>query len=123
MVHLSGHTLCRFRVLVPIFTKLIQLDEIYERSVQNEPSIGTDEKQEKHPQIQTEHGAPGTAGPDHRGRSLRRHWERPTSAIIIQVTEKKLRDEISQMNCKIGGREDGFDPVYTTYPTPVLRSH
>ncbi len=34
------------------------------------------------------------------------------SAIIIQVTNKKLRDEISRMNCKIGGWEDGFDPFY-----------
>lgn len=34
------------------------------------------------------------------------------SAIIIQVTNKELRDEIMRMNCKIGGWEDGFDPFY-----------
>ena len=34
------------------------------------------------------------------------------AAIIIQVTNKELRDEISKMNCKIGGWEDGFDPFY-----------
>ena len=34
------------------------------------------------------------------------------AAIIIQVTNKKLRDEIAKMNQKIGGWEDGFDPFY-----------
>lgn len=34
------------------------------------------------------------------------------SAIIIQVTNKELRDEISKMNCKIGGWQEGFDPFY-----------
>lgn len=33
-------------------------------------------------------------------------------AIIIQVTNKELRDEISRMNCEIGGWEKGFDPFY-----------
>lgn len=34
------------------------------------------------------------------------------STIIIQVTDKKLRDEIVKMNCEIGGWEEGFDPFY-----------
>lgn len=34
------------------------------------------------------------------------------SAIIIQVTNRELRDEIMRMNCKIGGWEEGFDPFY-----------
>lgn len=34
------------------------------------------------------------------------------SAIIIQVTDKKLRDEIVERNCQIGGWEAGFDPFY-----------
>lgn len=34
------------------------------------------------------------------------------SAIIIQVTNQELRDEISRMNCEIGGWEAGFDPFY-----------
>ncbi len=34
------------------------------------------------------------------------------SAIIIQVTNKELRSEISRMNCEIGGWEAGFDPFY-----------
>ena len=34
------------------------------------------------------------------------------AAIIIQVTNKELRDEIARMNCKIGGWQDGFDPFY-----------
>ena len=32
------------------------------------------------------------------------------NTIIIQVTNKKLRDEISKMNCEIGGWKAGFDP-------------
>lgn len=34
------------------------------------------------------------------------------AAIIIQVTNKELRDEIAKMNQKIGSWEDGFDPFY-----------
>ena len=31
---------------------------------------------------------------------------------IIVVTDKKLRDKIMEMNCKIGGWDEGFDPFY-----------
>ncbi len=31
---------------------------------------------------------------------------------IIVVTDKKIRDKISEMNCRIGGWEKGFDPFY-----------
>lgn len=34
------------------------------------------------------------------------------SAIIIQVTNKELRDEISRMNAQILGRPEGFDPFF-----------
>lgn len=34
------------------------------------------------------------------------------NTIIIQVTDKKLRDEIMKMNCKIGGWKEDFDPFY-----------
>lgn len=34
------------------------------------------------------------------------------NTIIIQVTNKELRDEISRMNCEIGGWHEGFDPFY-----------
>jgi len=34
------------------------------------------------------------------------------SAIIIQVTNKELRDKLSKMNCEIGGWQEGFDPFY-----------
>ena len=34
------------------------------------------------------------------------------NTIMIQVTNKKLRDEISRMNCEIGGWKEGFDPFY-----------
>ena len=34
------------------------------------------------------------------------------SPIIIQVTKKELRDEISKMNCEIGGWKEGFYPFY-----------
>lgn len=34
------------------------------------------------------------------------------AVITIAVTNKKLRDEISADNCKIGGWEKGFDPFY-----------
>ena len=34
------------------------------------------------------------------------------NTIILQVTDRKLRDEISRLNCEIGGWEEGFDPFY-----------
>lgn len=34
------------------------------------------------------------------------------SPIIIAVTDKKLRDELSEENRKIGGWNEGFDPFY-----------
>ena len=34
------------------------------------------------------------------------------NTIIIQVTNKELRDKISKMNQEIGGWEEGFDPFY-----------
>ncbi len=34
------------------------------------------------------------------------------SAVIIAVTDKKLRDEIAEENRKIGGWNEGFDPFY-----------
>lgn len=34
------------------------------------------------------------------------------NTILIQVTDKALRDEIARMNCEIGGWEPGFDPLY-----------
>ena len=34
------------------------------------------------------------------------------SAIIIAVTNKEVRDQISEENRKIGGWEEGFDPFY-----------
>lgn len=34
------------------------------------------------------------------------------NTIIIQVTNKELRDQISKMNQEIGGWKDGFDPFY-----------
>lgn len=34
------------------------------------------------------------------------------SPIIIAVTNKELRDQISAENCKIGGWPEGFDPFY-----------
>jgi nitroreductase len=34
------------------------------------------------------------------------------SPIIIAVTDKKVRDELSEMNRKIGGWNEGFDPFY-----------
>lgn len=39
------------------------------------------------------------------------------SAKIIAITNKTLRDEISAMNCKIGGWDEGFDPFYNA---PVI---
>lgn len=32
--------------------------------------------------------------------------------IILCVTDKKVRDELSALNCEIGGWEKGFDPFY-----------
>ena len=34
------------------------------------------------------------------------------SAIIVAVTDKALRDRLSEMNRKIGGWSEGFDPFY-----------
>lgn len=34
------------------------------------------------------------------------------NTIIIQVTDKALRDKISEMNREIGGWKEGFDPFY-----------
>ena len=34
------------------------------------------------------------------------------NTIILQITDSDLRDEISRMNCEIGGWEKGFDPFY-----------
>lgn len=34
------------------------------------------------------------------------------ATIIIAVKNKKLRDKLSAINCKIGGWKDGFDPFY-----------
>ena len=34
------------------------------------------------------------------------------SPIIIAVTNKQLRDKIAEMNRKIGGWQEGFDPFY-----------
>ena len=34
------------------------------------------------------------------------------NTIIIQVTNKELRDEIVKLNCEIGGWKEGFDPFY-----------
>lgn len=39
------------------------------------------------------------------------------SAKIIAITDKTLRDEISAMNCKIGGWNEDFDPFYNA---PVI---
>lgn len=33
-------------------------------------------------------------------------------SIIIAVTQKKLRDQIAQRNCEIGGWDPSFDPFY-----------
>ena len=34
------------------------------------------------------------------------------AAIVVAVTDKKLRDKISEDNRKIGGWQEGFDPFY-----------
>lgn len=39
------------------------------------------------------------------------------SVKIIAITDKKLRDKLSAMNCKIGGWNEGFDPFYNA---PVI---
>lgn len=39
------------------------------------------------------------------------------SAKIIAITDKTLRDEISVLNCKIGGWDEDFDPFYNA---PVI---
>ncbi len=39
------------------------------------------------------------------------------AAIIVAVTNKELRDQISADNCRIGGWKEGFDPFYNA---PVI---
>lgn len=34
------------------------------------------------------------------------------SPVILCITDKKTRDELSALNCKIGGWAEGFDPFY-----------
>lgn len=34
------------------------------------------------------------------------------SAIIVAITDRDLRDRLSEMNCRIGGWDEGFDPFY-----------
>lgn len=34
------------------------------------------------------------------------------AALILAVTNRELRDQLSADNCKIGGWEEGFDPFY-----------
>ena len=34
------------------------------------------------------------------------------AAVVVAVTDKKLRDKISEDNRKIGGWQEGFDPFY-----------
>ncbi len=34
------------------------------------------------------------------------------NTIIIQVTDREIRDEIARLNCQIGGWKEGFDPFY-----------
>lgn len=34
------------------------------------------------------------------------------AAIIVAVTKKELRDQLSADNCRIGGWKEGFDPFY-----------
>lgn len=45
----------------------------------------------------------GTYAPTGRGKQ---------SPVIVAVTDKKIRDSISEANRKIGGWEQGFDPFY-----------
>ena len=47
------------------------------------------------------------------------------SPIIIQVTKKELRDEISKMNCEIGGWKESsgtFSPGFITIVSPTATS-
>ena len=41
------------------------------------------------------------------------------ASIILAVTNKELRDRLSEMNRKIGGWDEGFDPFYGA-PTVVI---
>ena len=41
------------------------------------------------------------------------------NTIIIQVTKKELRDEIAEMNRKIGGWEEGFVLAKKDWPTGI----
>jgi len=34
------------------------------------------------------------------------------AVITVAVTDQKIRDKLSRVNCRIGGWEDGFDPFY-----------
>lgn len=34
------------------------------------------------------------------------------NTIIVQITNKDIRDKMSKMNCEIGGWKEGFDPFY-----------
>lgn len=34
------------------------------------------------------------------------------NTIILQITNRELRDKIAEMNCRIGGWKEGFDPFY-----------
>ena len=34
------------------------------------------------------------------------------ASIIVAVTNKEIRDKLSEINCKIGGWPEGFDPFY-----------
>ena len=39
------------------------------------------------------------------------------ASIILAVTNKELRDRLSEMNRKIGGWDEGFDPFYGKHRT------
>lgn len=41
------------------------------------------------------------------------------SPIIVAVTDRKLRDQLSALNAKIMGQEEGFDPFYGA-PTVLI---
>lgn len=34
------------------------------------------------------------------------------AVITVAVTDKEVRDRLSAVNCRIGGRKEGFDPFY-----------
>lgn len=34
------------------------------------------------------------------------------SAVILEITNKEMRDKLSKMNAKVAGMPDGFDPFY-----------